>query len=291
MTKFTGKTAVISGGAEGIGLSIAKALGEQKMNIVLTDIDATNLQKAAAELETSGVPVLAAVLDVADEAQWQSVSEQAIERFGKIHMVVNNAGVGGGSGPIESQEKQAWQWAIDVNLMGVVYGAKVMLPLIKEHNEGGWIVNVASMAGMGGLPYGGAYNATKAAVVALSESWAEELKSKGIRVSVLCPAFVQTRIYDSERNRPAQYKSETATQDGDNNFSKISEQMVKNGIDVSIVGKRVVEALIDGEMYIFTHPNYRPVVQGRYDAIDKAFIKSEKSPLLQHIKNQKLDML
>jgi NAD(P)-dependent dehydrogenase (short-subunit alcohol dehydrogenase family) len=291
MTKFTGKTAVISGGAEGIGLSIAKALGEQKMNIVLTDIDATNLQKAAAELETSGVPVLAAVLDVADEAQWQSVSKQAIERFGKIHMVVNNAGVGGGSGPIESQEKQAWQWAIDVNLMGVVYGAKVMLPLIKEHNEGGWIVNVASMAGMGGLPYGGAYNATKAAVVALSESWAEELKSKGIRVSVLCPAFVQTRIYDSERNRPAQYKSETATQDGDNNFSKISEQMVKNGIDVSIVGKRVVEALIDGEMYIFTHPNYRPVVQRRYDAIDKAFIKSEKSPLLQHIKNQKLDML
>lgn len=291
MTKFTGKTAVISGGAEGIGLSIAKALGEQKMNIVLTDIDAANLQKAAAELETSGVPVLAAVLDVADEAQWQSVSKQAIERFGKIHMVVNNAGVGGGSGPIESQEKQAWQWAIDVNLMGVVYGAKVMLPLIKEHNEGGWIVNVASMAGMGGLPYGGAYNATKAAVVALSESWAEELKSKGIRVSVLCPAFVQTRIYDSERNRPAQYKSETATQDGDNNFSKISEQMVKNGIDVSIVGKRVVEALIDGEMYIFTHPNYRPVVQRRYDAIDKAFIKSEKSPLLQHIKNQKLDML
>ena len=291
MTKFTGKTAVISGGAEGIGLSIAKALGEQKMNIVLTDIDATNLQKAAAELEISGVPVLAAVLDVADEAQWQSVSEQAIERFGKIHMVVNNAGVGGGSGPIESQEKQAWQWAIDVNLMGVVYGAKVMLPLIKEHNEGGWIVNVASMAGMGGLPYGGAYNATKAAVVALSESWAEELKSKGIRVSVLCPAFVQTRIYDSERNRPAQYKSETATQDEDNNFSKISEQMVKNGIDVSIVGKRVVEALIDGEMYIFSHPNYRPVVQGRYDAIDKAFIKSEKSPLLQHIKNQKLDML
>ena len=291
MTKFTGKTAVISGGAEGIGLSIAKALGEQKMNIVLTDIDATNLQKSAAELEISGVPVLAAVLDVADEAQWQSVSEQAIERFGKIHMVVNNAGVGGGSGPIESQEKQAWQWAIDVNLMGVVYGAKVMLPLIKEHNEGGWIVNVASMAGMGGLPYGGAYNATKAAVVALSESWADELKSKGIRVSVLCPAFVQTRIYDSERNRPAQYKSETATQDEDNNFSKISEQMVKNGIDVSIVGKRVVEALIDGEMYIFTHPNYRPVVQGRYDAIDKAFIKSEKSPLLQHIKNQKLDML
>lgn len=291
MTKFTGKTAVISGGAEGIGLSIAKALGEQKMNIVLTDIDATNLQKSAAELEISGVPVLAAVLDVADEAQWQSVSEQAIERFGKIHMVVNNAGVGGGSGPIESQEKQGWQWAIDVNLMGVVYGAKVMLPLIKEHNEGGWIVNVASMAGMGGLPYGGAYNATKAAVVALSESWAEELKSKGIRVSVLCPAFVQTRIYDSERNRPAQYKSETATQDEDNNFSKISEQMVKNGIDVSIVGKRVVEALIDGEMYIFTHPNYRPVVQGRYDAIDKAFIKSEKSPLLQHIKNQKLDML
>ena len=135
-----GKTAVISGGAEGIGLSIAKALGEQQMNVVLADIDDKNLQKARAELESLGVPVLSVSLDVADELQWQSVAQQAVVRFGKIHMVVNNAGVGADSGPIESQEKEGWQWALDVNLMGVVYGAKVMVPLIKDHGEGGKLI-------------------------------------------------------------------------------------------------------------------------------------------------------
>jgi NAD(P)-dependent dehydrogenase (short-subunit alcohol dehydrogenase family) len=290
-SQFKGKTVVISGGAEGIGLSIAKALGEQQMNVVLADIDDKNLQKARAELESLGVPVLSVSLDVADELQWQSVAQQAVARFGKIHMVVNNAGVGGDSGPIESQEKEGWQWALDVNLMGVVYGAKVMVPLIKEHGEGGWIVNVASMAGMGGVPYSGAYNATKAAVVALSEAWAEELKTAGIQVAVLCPAFVQTRIYDSERNRPAQYKSKTLNPNEESSFSKKAREMVQNGIDVALVGKRVVEALIEGELYIFTHPNYRQVVQHRFARIDEAFVNASKSPLLQHLVDQKIEML
>tara|TARA_B110000093_G_scaffold161810_1_gene183390 strand:- start:1315 stop:2190 length:876 start_codon:yes stop_codon:yes gene_type:complete len=291
MSQFAGKTAVISGGAEGIGLSIAKALGEQKMNIVLADIDQENLLNASAELEAAGVSVLAVALDVADEAQWQEVADQAIARFGKVHMVVNNAGVGGDSGPIEIQEQRGWQWALDVNLMGVVYGAKVMVPVIKQHGEGGWVVNVASMAGMGGVPFSGAYTATKAAVVALSESWAAELTRKGIHVSVLCPAFVQTRIYDSERNRPEQYQSDTANKGNENSFSNKTKQMVENGIDVSIVGKRVVEAINEGEFYIFTHPNYRFVVQQRSAAIDSAFEKAAQSPLLQHIVDQKFDML
>jgi len=290
-SQFQGKTAIISGGAEGIGLSIAKALGEQRMNVVLADIDENNLQNARAELESLGVPVLAVSLDVADEVQWQSMAQQAVARFGKVHMVVNNAGVGGDSGPIESQEKEGWQWALNVNLMGVVYGAKVMVPLIKDHGEGGWIVNVASMAGMGGVPYSGAYNATKAAVVALSEAWAEELRAKGIHVAVLCPAFVQTRIYDSERNRPAQYKSKTLNPDEESSFSKKAREMVQNGIDVTVVGKRVVEALNEGELYIFTHPNYRQVVQHRSARIDAAFVNSSKSPLLHHLVDQKLDML
>ena len=237
MFKFEGRTAVISGGAEGIGLSIAKALGEQKMNIVLADIDEKNLLKSTAELESLGIPVLAALLDVADEMQWKSVAEKAVERFGKVHMVVNNAGVGGDSGPIENQETEGWQWALGVNLMGVVYGAKVMTPLIKGHGEGGWILNVASMAGMGGVPYSGVYTASKAAVVALSESWAAELKDKRIGVSVLCPAFVQTRIYDSERNRPDKYKSENYQIENESSFSKQTKQMVKDGINVSIIGK------------------------------------------------------
>jgi len=291
MFKFEGRTAVISGGAEGIGLSIAKALGEQKMNIVLADIDEKNLLKSTAELESLGIPVLAALLDVADEMQWKSVAEKAVERFGKVHMVVNNAGVGGDSGPIENQETEGWQWALGVNLMGVVYGAKVMTPLIKDHGEGGWILNVASMAGMGGVPYSGAYTASKAAVVALSESWAAELKDKRIGVSVLCPAFVQTRIYDSERNRPNKYKSENYQIENESSFSKQTKQMVKDGIDVSIVGKRVVEAINHGELYIFTHPNYRQVNQQRFNGIDEAFARSAQSPLLKDIVDQKIDML
>ena len=291
MSQFSGKTAVISGGAQGIGLSIAKTLGEQNMNIVLADIDQENLQKAASELQAAGVSVLTVVLDVADEAQWQAVGQQALERFRKVHMVVNNAGVGGDSGSIESQNKKGWQWVLDVNLMGVVYGAKAIVPLIKQHGEGGWVINVASMAGMTGVPYSGAYTATKAAVVALSESWAGELERKGIKVSVLCPAFVQTRIYDSERNRPEQYQTDDWDVTSESSFSKRAKDMVENGIEVSIIGKRVVEALNAGELYIFTHPNYRPVVQRQAAVIDKAFQRAEQSPLLQHIVNQKIDML
>ncbi|MDA8808678.1 SDR family NAD(P)-dependent oxidoreductase [Gammaproteobacteria bacterium] len=291
MFKFEGRTAVISGGAEGIGLSIAKALGEQKMNIVLADIDEKNLLKSSAELESLGIPVLGALLDVADEMQWKSVADKAIEKFGKVHIIVNNAGVGGDSGPIENQETEGWQWALGVNLMGVVYGAKVMTPLIKNHGEGGWILNVSSMAGMGGVPYSGAYTASKAAVVALSESWAAELQDKRIGVSVLCPAFVQTRIYDSERNRPDKYKSENYQIENESSFSKQTKQMVKDGIDVSIVGKRVVEAINHGELYIFTHPNYRQVNQQRFNGIDEAFARSAESPLLKDIVDQKIDML
>lgn len=286
MTQFAGKTAVISGGAEGIGFSIAKALGDEKMNIVLTDIDKENLEKATLELESAGVPVLAVALNVADEAQWQEVAERAVARFGKVHMVVNNAGVTGDAGTIEEQNAKGWQWALEVNLMGVVYGAKVMVPLIKEHGEGGWVVNVASMAGFGGIPYGGVYNATKSAVVALSESWATELTDHGIGVSVLCPGFVQTRIHESHRNRPAQYQSDGANSTASNPMALKAKQLVENGIDASIVGKRLVEALNAGEMYIFTHASYRSVIQKRFGAIDAAFESAAQSPLLQNIGNQ-----
>ena len=290
MSQFAGKTAVISGGAEGIGLSIAQALGNQKMNIVIADIDQSNLEKARLELESDGVSVLAVALDVAQEDQWQEVANQAVAKFGKVHMVVNNAGVGGDTGPIESQDTKGWQWTLDVNLMGVVYGAKVMTPFIKKHGEGGWIVNVASMAGMGGIPYAGAYTATKAAVVALSESWAGELEGDGIHVSVLCPAFVQTRIYESARNRPEKYQPDPTPKSEKAVLTNSAKQMVESGIDVSIVGKRVVEALNDKEFYIFTHPNYRFLMQERTAAIDEAFTKSAKSPLLKNITDQKIEM-
>lgn len=293
MSTYKNKTAIISGGAEGIGFSIAQALGAEGMNIVLTDISESNLKQAEQRLQEANVPVLAVAMDVAQEQQWQAVATQAIERFGKIHMLVNNAGVGGDVGPIENIDSAGWQWTIDVNLMGVVYGAKTLVPLMKQHGEGGWVINVASMAGMGGMLHGSSYAATKNAVVALSESWYQELKSQDIHVAVLCPAFVQTRIHESHRNRQDCYKNQQKPSASDKAANSAAaaaaKKAVEGGIEVEIVGKRVVEALNHGELYIFTHPNYRPVTQHRAKAIDDAFERATKSPLLQHIIGQRIE--
>lgn len=290
MSQFEGKTAVVTGGAEGIGLAIARSLGREKMNIVIADIDPKNTEKATAALKEEGIDVLGVTLDVADESQWQAVASQVVEHFGKIHMVVNNAGVGGETGPIENNDGKGWQWTLEVNLMGVVYGTKTMVPYIKEHGEGGWIINTASMAGMAGVPFAGAYTATKNAVVAMSESWAVELGQQGIQVSVLCPAFVQTRIHESHRNRQDKFKTEVHKANAKQMYNK-AKALVEGGIDAGIVGDRVVEALNAKELYIFTHPNYRPVAQHRARLIDEAFERAAQSPLLQHLLDQPMDSL
>lgn len=289
MSQFAGKTAVISGGAEGIGFSIAQAVGQQGMNVVLGDIDAAQLEVAKAKLEAQGIEVLTVALDVAKQEQWQALAEQTIARFGKVHMLVNNAGVGGNPGAIEHTDAKDWTWVLDVNLMGVIYGTAALVPLMKEHGEGGWLINVASMAGMGGVPFGGAYTATKVAVVGMSEAWYAELKPHNIQVSVLCPAFVKTRINLSNRNKPEELKRKGAVSEEKAQASPMAQHMQKvinAGLAPEVVGLRVVEAITAGELYIFTHPNYRKVLQARSKAIDEAFERAAQSPLLQDILNE-----
>lgn len=289
MSIYKNKTAVISGGAEGIGLSIAKALGQQGMNIVIGDINKAQLAKAEIELTELGIPALALVMDVTDIAQWQNVAELAIKRFGKIHMLVNNAGVSSAPGSVDKTNHREWQWVLDVNLMGVITGAEVMVPHIKAHDEGGWVINVASIAGMVGIPYAGAYTATKVAVVGISESWKVELDRHNIKVSVLCPAFVQTRIHLSHRNQQDRYQTPRSPV-VEKKQAKVNpaQELVENGIPVALVGLRVVEALDAGEFYIFTHPAQRKVVQQRFKAIDEAFARAEASPLLVDINDPEL---
>ena len=190
MDLFKGKTVIVSGGAEGIGFAVAQAVGREGMNVVITDISPDTLATAEATLNEQDIPVLALTADARSEADWDRVANAALERFGAIHALMNNAGVGGGgsSGPIEDHSAEDWRWTIDVNLMGVVFGMKSVVPHIKAAG-GGWIVNVASMAGMNGFPYGGAYNATKLAVAGLSEGWSMELAPFGIHVAALCPAL------------------------------------------------------------------------------------------------------
>jgi NAD(P)-dependent dehydrogenase (short-subunit alcohol dehydrogenase family) len=292
MNKFCGKTVVISGGAEGIGFGIALAMGKQGMNVVLADIDANQLEIAREKLQEKGVQVLSIQMDVTSLSQWENVAKKTLERFGKIHMLVNNAGVASDPGSIEKTDNKDWRWVIDVNLMGVIYGTQTMVPLMKLHGEGGWLVNVASMAGMMGIPTAGAYTATKVAVVGMSESWYSELKPHNIQVSVLCPAFVKTRINLSNRNKPSELNidKENSSNDKNSPAAKHMQKVIDNGLSPEVVGERVVEALSHKELYIFTHPNFRKVLQKRFKAIDDAFARSESSPLLVDVLDQEITL-
>jgi NAD(P)-dependent dehydrogenase (short-subunit alcohol dehydrogenase family) len=288
MKELAGKTAVISGGADGIGRNLAETLGRAGMNIVIADIEAGQLAVAEKALTEAGIEVLAVEMDVALLEDWQRTARLACERFGKVHMLINNAGVSGGIGAIETLDDPGWRWTIDVNLMGVVYGANTFVPLMKQQGEPGWVINVASIAGMAGAPMGGAYTATKAAVVALSEAWNLELASHNIHVAVLAPAFVKTRIHKSYRNRQPRYAPTIAPGPDVLQIAKTTSKAVAGGIDVNIVGQRVMEALAAKELYIFTHPSYRPITDHRSAAVSEAFTHAADSPLLADIKNLKI---
>jgi NAD(P)-dependent dehydrogenase (short-subunit alcohol dehydrogenase family) len=290
MLDLSGKTAVISGGADGIGFSLARALGARGMNVVIADIEAPQLAKARETLEAQGVSVLAVEMDVALREDWERTAEETMARFGKVHMLVNNAGVSGGIGAIETLDDPGWRWTIDVNLMGVVYGANVLIPYMKASGEDAWLINVASMAGMAGVPLAGAYTATKAAVVALTEAWAMELASSKVNVSVLAPAFVKTRIHQSYRNRQPRYPMSVAPTPEVMQVAKTTSKAVENGIDPDLLSARVLEAMEAGELYIFTHPNYKPVADQRYELVATAFDRAAASPLLHEVREQPINL-
>lgn len=292
--EFAGKTAIISGGAGGIGFALAEEFGQLGMNVVIADIDEQQLAEAEQSLISANIKVLAHPLDVTNYQQWQDTVKAAQDKFGNIHMLVNNAGVGGIPGSIEDTKLETWKWVMDVNVMGVVNGTQAVGPSMKQHGQGGWIINVASMAGMNGVAYSGAYAASKAAVVSMSESWAVELKKYKIAVSALCPAFVRTRIHESLRNLQPEYKSvkeQGAAKAKSGSGNNIAKELVESGIPTSVLAKRVVEALLSGQTYIFTHPNFRAPIAYRSSLLDAAFSDAESSPVVGHLKDDKIVML
>src|ERR1700722_7573282 len=275
---FKGKTAFITGGASGIGFGMAHAFGRAGMNVVIPDIDSEVSRKAAEMLQRDQIKAVAVHCDVTLRSEVQRAALDAIAAFGKVHIVCNNAGVAVG-GPLGTVGHRDWDWIIDVNLKGVVYGVETFFPLIKSHGEGGHFVNTASMAGMVSPPNMEPYTATKFAVVAMSEGWAQQLSPKNIGVSVLCPGFVKTRINESRRNRQASYgPDERAPPPADAPPSR-----VLSGIPVEPVGHRVVEAVKANELYIFTHPGSREGVAARFERILAAFDAAEASPSLADI--------
>ena len=203
MKDLQGKVAVITGGASGIGLAVAEKAAAEGMKIVIADIEEGPLKEAEGELARQGAEVIGVVTDVSDAASVRELRDRALDRFGAVHLVHNNAGIGTG-GPIWEFSEEDWRWIIGVNQWGVIHGISTFVPLLMEQGEG-HVVNTASIAGLTTTAFLGPYHATKFAVVAMSEVLYKDLQVAGsqIGVSVLCPGFVQTRIAESDRNRPA----------------------------------------------------------------------------------------
>jgi NAD(P)-dependent dehydrogenase (short-subunit alcohol dehydrogenase family) len=275
MQDFTGKVAFITGGASGIGLAMAKVFGRAGMKVMLADIEPAALAAAVEELRGLQVRVEGVVADVTSRDSLKSAALETIAKFGKVHVVCNNAGVGSG-GEFGTVPAKDWAWVVDVNQLGVVYGMETFAPLIMSHGEGGHFVNTASMAGMVSPAGMEPYCATKFAVVAMSEGWAMQLAPHNIGVSILCPGFVKTRIHESRRNRPAEYGVNERPPGFDSSLSS----PVLTGMPVEPVAERVLEGIQDNDLYIFTHPEMRPAVEARFERILAAFDKSAASPAL-----------
>ncbi len=284
MKEFKGRTAFITGGASGIGLGMARAFGRAGMNVVLADINLNEAKSAAERLASEQIKAAPVYVDVTDRASVRSAALDAVAAFGKIHVVCNNAGVAVG-GPLGTVRERDWDWIIDVNLKGVVYGTEVFAPLIKSHGEGGHFVNTASMAGMVSPPGMEPYCATKFAVVAMSEGWAAQMAPLNIGVSALCPGYVRTRIHESGRARQDKYGGVGVVDPGVAATPEESAQNVLSGIDPDIVGQRVFEGVRDNDLYIFTHPLFKEFVQARFGAILAAFDKSAQSEALKQVKD------
>jgi NAD(P)-dependent dehydrogenase (short-subunit alcohol dehydrogenase family) len=259
-----GKVAVVTGGASGIGKAMATRLAAEGMHVVIADIEAPVLEATADELGVVGVRT-----DVADADSVLALRDTVLDRFGAVHVVCNNAGVGGG-GQIKDLTLKDWKWVIDVSLWGVIHGIHAFLPQLLANEDGGHIVNTASVAGLVSSPGLGPYNAAKYGVVAISETLALELAAEGskVGVSVLCPGLVRTNIFTSQRNRPQDLRNETKKTSARSANQDIADALLARGIDPSVAADRVFDAIRSGRLYVLTHPEYVAQIGERFARID-----------------------
>ncbi len=264
---LAGKVAVVTGGASGIGKGIAAQLVAEGARVVIADIQRDAMEAAAAEIGAMGV-----LTDVSDPASVDALAAAVLDRYGVVHVVCNNAGIGP-LAPVADLTLDDWRWMIGVNLWGVIHGVHTFLPVLKRNRDGGHIVNTASMAGLVAGPRLGAYAAAKYGVVGLTEVLAAELAADNSRVgvSVLCPGTVHTNIGHSSRNRPADLP--------DAGFKDIDIELEDNPryrwIYPADAGAVVVRAIKRGDLYALTHPDWYPMVAERHEAIAEAFREQE----------------
>jgi NAD(P)-dependent dehydrogenase (short-subunit alcohol dehydrogenase family) len=273
MKYLIGRTAIVTGGASGIGLGIAKALGGAGANIVLADMRPGALPAARAEIEATGARVATVAVDVSDADSVQAAGAAALDAFGALHIAVNNAGVAMHGSPLEDVTLQEWDWVIGVNIKGVINGIRTFVPMIRAHGQGGHVVNTGSVSSLfvrDGRNQG-AYAMTKYAVLALSEALEQELQSTGIGVSVLCPGGVKTAIFDSAAHRPDRFGG---------SYQRPGQEAMKTAfaataLDPETVGHRVLHAIQNDEFYVLTHTNERAAITARFDRIKAAFDRAD----------------
>lgn len=262
MKTIQNKVVFITGGGHGIGLSLGKVFAGHGAKVVLADIDEERLNTAKALLAESGFDVETIVCDVAKAESVKSAAEFTVERFGKVHIVINNAGVSlagkPGSIPLED-----WRWIVDINLMGVVYGVEVFVPLIKSHGEGGYIINTASMAGHIAGPSMSPYHATKYAVVGYSESIRQDLQAENIGVSVLCPAWVRTDIHNAGINKPSLARQSASDKQAFDPGVSGFAAVIESGIAPDALAQWVYECMLAERFYIFSHPSMTQHIETR----------------------------
>jgi len=261
MNDVTGKVAVITGGASGIGRGTAEAFREAGMQVVIADVEASALERTADELGVTPFQV-----DVTKSEQIADLASFVADRFGTCHVVFNNAGVGGG-GLVQDLTLKDWKWVIDVNLWGVVYGIHSFLPLLLANDDGGHIVSTASMAGLFPLPGAAPYCATKYAVVGISETLREELQGTKVGVSVLCPGLVRTNIFTSQRNRPEELRNAEKKTSARAANDEMIRQMQDQAMDPRDVGAKVLDAVRNDRFWIITHPDLLEQVRSRRDEL------------------------
>ena len=271
MKSFQGRTAVITGAGSGFGLEASRIAAREGMNIVMADVQQDALASAAAEIAALGAAVLPFRLDVSKAAEVEALGRATFERFGAPHVVFNNAGVGTG-GLIWEQTLADWEWVVGVYLMGVAHGIRVFTPMMlaaaeKDAGYEGHIVNTASMSGLQNAPNMGVYNATKHAVVSMSETLYHDLSlvTDQISASVLCPFFIPTGIGQSGRNRPGAPAPATRSQ-------LVAEAMVGKAvssgkISAAQVAQLVFDAMAERRFYIYSHPKALAMVQTRLEDV------------------------
>jgi len=271
MDTLDGRTAVVTGGAGGMGLAFSERFAAAGARIVMADIESVALDEAVDGLRSTGADVIGVRTDVSVAGDLDALAAQAIEHYGQVNIVCNNAGVASG-GPIWDLSLTDWQWTLGVNLWGVIHGLRSFLPHLMEHGDA-HIVNTASVAGHLSYPFMGPYNASKHAVVTISETLHHELQmfGSGVRVSVLCPGLVNTGILDSDRNRPEHLQrplDQPEPTDEQEALREMIHDVYRSALDPAVVADQVLDAILENRFYVFTDHDFDEAMATRHRDID-----------------------